>query len=106
MIAIKGHLKRGKEVIRILESLGGINNAFFKGTENVWYFIDSDGRILNDYKFVFTRNGFKTYTLEEFEKEFPFKVGDKVQYLSSIGIVVGYCYVNNKPACKLNSLEL
>ena len=35
-----------------------------------------------------------------------YKIGDKVKYLSSIGVVVGYCYVNNKPACKLKSLEL
>ena len=45
---------------------------------NFWYYIDSDGHIRNDYEFVLTRAGFKTYTLEEFEKEFPFKVGDRV----------------------------
>lgn len=77
-IAIQGHPTRGKEVIQILESLGGKNNALFKGVMNFWYYIDSDGHIRNDYEFVLTRAGFKTYTLEEFEKEFPFKPGDTV----------------------------
>ena len=77
-IAIQGHPTRGKEVIQILESLGGKNNALFIGVMNFWYYIDSDGHIRNDYEFVLTRAGFKTYTLEEFEKEFPFKPGDTV----------------------------
>lgn len=77
-IAIQGHPTRGKEVIQILESLGGKNNALFKGVMNFWYYIDSDGHIRNDYEFILTRAGFKTYTLEEFEKEFPFKPGDTV----------------------------
>ena len=77
-IAIKGHESRGKEVIQILESLGGKNNALFIGVMNFWYYIDSDGHIRNDYEFVLTSAGFKTYTLEEFEKEFPFKPGDTV----------------------------
>ena len=77
-IAIQGHPTRGKEVIQILESLGGKNIAAFIGVMNFWYYIDSDGHIRNDYEFVLTRAGFKTYTLEEFEKEFPFKVGDRV----------------------------
>ena len=66
-IAIKGHASRGKEVIRILESLGGINSVFLTGITNFWYFIDSDGHIRNDYQNVLIHAGFKTYTLEEFE---------------------------------------
>lgn len=77
-IAIQGHPTRGKEVIQILESLGGKNTALFKGNQAFWYFINSYNNIVNDYEFVLTRAGFKTYTLEEFEKEFPFKVGDIV----------------------------
>ena len=77
-IAIKGHESRGKEVIQILESLGGKNNSSFKGTEDLWYYINPKGYIRNDYQFVLINAGFKTYTLEEFEKEFPFKIGDEV----------------------------
>ena len=77
-IAIQGHPTRGKEIIQILESLGGENIASFIGVTDFWYYIDSDGHIRNDYQIVLINAGFKIYTLEEFEKEFPFKVGDKV----------------------------
>ena len=77
-IAIQGHPIRGKEVIQILESLGGKNNSSFKGTEDLWYYINPKEYIRNDYQFVLINAGFKTYTLEEFEKEFPFKPGDTV----------------------------
>ncbi len=77
-IAIKGHPTRGEEVIKILESLGGKNNALFIGVDDFWYFINSDRHIRNDYQDILIKAGFKTYTLEEFEREFPFKIGDKV----------------------------
>ena len=74
-IAIKGHKSRGKEVIQILESLGGENKWFHEGTnENCFYELHDD--------YIWCANTrsehFKYYTLEEFEKEFPFKIGDKV----------------------------
>lgn len=78
-IAIQGHPTRGKEVIQILESLGGTNDFLLRGVKDFWYFIDSHGHIRNEYQTVLIHTGFKTYTLEEFEKEFPFKVGDIVQ---------------------------
>ena len=78
MIAIKGHLKRGKEVIQLLESLGGINKWNQTGECVAYaYYIDHCNNI-----YSFGISGYhgdrKIYTLEEFEKEFPFKVGDKV----------------------------
>lgn len=77
-LAIKGHLSRGKEVIEILEMLGGINLRRLEGTDrNSYYTIDNDGNIL----------GINTYlcnhvhdTLEEFLEKYPYKVGDKVQH--------------------------
>ena len=77
-IAIQGHLTRGEEVIQILESLGGINDSKFRGVTEFWYFIDSKGHISNNYQNILINYGFKIYTLEEFEKEFPFKIGEKV----------------------------
>jgi hypothetical protein len=74
-IAIKGHLTRGKEVIQILKSLGGKNNYFYRGYANLYYHIVPPDNIINtdiDIKHH------RLYTLEEFEKEFPFKIGDKV----------------------------
>ena len=75
-IAIQGHPTRGKEVIQILESLGGRNTYNWKGNGDICdgYFIDNDDII----RFSSLPNGYKLYTLEEFEKEFPFKIGDRV----------------------------
>ena len=77
-LAIKGHPTRGKEVIELLEMLGGINGEGYFGT-NTWkdeyYFLDNDGYI-HAYDWC---DGIK-FTLEEFLEKYPFKVGDKVVY--------------------------
>lgn len=77
-LAIQGHPTRGKEVIQILESLGGINKWDQIGKcVNYAYYIDHCNNI-----YSFGISGYhgdrKIYTLEEFEREFPFKIGDKV----------------------------
>lgn len=95
-IAIQGHPTRGKEVIRILESLGGRNTSNWRGNGDIsdGFFIDNDGII----RFSNLPKGYKLYTLEEFEKEFPFKIGDKVISLTTglIGTIIkleeGGCY--------------
>ena len=75
-LAIKGHATRGKEVIELLEMLGGHNGSNVKGNKSDYvYFITVSGNIgcrdinciLIDY-----------FTLEEFLEKFPFKVGDYV----------------------------
>lgn len=79
-IAIKGHPTRGKEVIKILESLGGINRCPLNGdSTNTYYYIDDDeNRVIHCHNMRYVMEYCKTYTLEEFEKAFPFKIGDKV----------------------------
>ena len=76
-IAIQGHPIRGKEVIQILESLGGKNTDGLEGTYDTFYYIDDKNEICDDHKKNFLPT-YKLYTLEEFKKEFPFKIGDKV----------------------------
>ena len=76
-IAIQGHPTRGKEVIQILESLGGKNTEKLEGIYKTFYYIDDKNEIGDDHKMNFPPT-YKLYTLEEFEKEFPFKVGDIV----------------------------
>ena len=74
-IAIQGHPTRGKEVIQILESLGGINDGLHEGNNPDCYY-ELHGNII---WCVSTKGiNFKYCTLEEFEKEFPFKIGDIV----------------------------
>ena len=75
--AIRGHKSRGKEVIQILESLGGKNTEGLTGTYETFYYIDDKNDIGDDHKKNFPPT-YKLYTLEEFEKEFPFKIGDEV----------------------------
>ncbi len=77
-LAIEGHTTRYKEVIELFEMLGGkmkgkiIGNGLFHV-----YYINSDGNI--DYTHVSLLNDAMIFTLEEFLKKYPYKVGDKVQ---------------------------
>jgi hypothetical protein len=105
-IAIQGHPTRGKEVIQILESLGGCNIGDFLGTRsNKYYYLDPCLNIsATSIRYNFKES--EIFTLEEFEKEFPFKIGDKVKHITSIGTIKEYCYINNEPAYKVKSMEL
>ena len=73
--AIKGHPTRGKEVIQILESLGGINDGLHEGNNTDCYY-----ELHGNFIWCVSTKGinFKYYTLEEFEKKFPFKIGDRI----------------------------
>lgn len=78
-LAIKGHATRGKEVIQLLEMLGGNNKLDLKGNEESFYSIDNDNIIICDDLLL---NGTHRYfTLEEYEKLYPYKIGDKVTYV-------------------------
>lgn len=82
-LAIKGHETRGEEVIQRLEMLGG-KNDYFK----------LDGKITHFYYYIYGENIYQAqlsrakyvntdlclFTLEEFEKKYPYKVGDNVMY--------------------------
>lgn len=77
-IAIQGHITRGKDVIQILKSLGGMLYSNIKGNnpEHILYVDYNDRNIIRWSGIKLPE--YKIYTLEEFEKEFPFKIGDKV----------------------------
>ena len=101
-IAIQGHPTRGKEIISLLESFGSIKSTLEGDGEIYTYYIDKNNVIRYDY----APKDYKVYTLEEFETQFPFKVGDKIKHITSIGIIKEYCYINNEPAYKVESMEL
>lgn len=69
-IAIQGHLIRGKDVRKILESLGGINRLGFGCIRpRMYYYIDNDNYIsCKTYSCV--NNEYTCYTLEEYEQKF------------------------------------
>ena len=86
-LAIKGHSTRGKEVIEILEMMGGtnpftINNGTVIGNKVTnCYYISEDiakGYISWDYIGPEEIDKYKIFTFEEFLEKYPFKVGDKV----------------------------
>ena len=75
-LAIKGHRTRGKEVIEILEMLGGKNELQHNGSDNNKLYIIKNGEIhLNFSAFAYC---FNVFTLEEFIEKFPYKIGDEV----------------------------
>jgi hypothetical protein len=76
-LAIKGHVTRGKEVIEILEMLGGKNIHNYGGTFNECYIIDNN-KICTIYTSVAKIDNCIIFTLEEFLEKFPYKVGAKV----------------------------
>jgi hypothetical protein len=82
--AIRGHLRRGDEVIKILEMLGGKTSyecRYKDGFDSYYFFfINTDENRYIDglaYNSEELKN-YNIFTLEEFIKKFPYKVGDKV----------------------------
>ena len=78
-LAIKGHPTRGKEVIQLLEMLGGVNKHQIGAIRQTYvYFIDTDGiiRLLQIAQLLPEKD--IIYSLEEFLEKYPYKVGDKV----------------------------
>lgn len=76
-LAIRGHSTRGKEVIELLEMLGGDNRWKASGNIEKVYYSISNGSIIYSSQL---EKGTVIFTLDEFYKKYPFKVGDKVIY--------------------------
>ena len=79
-LAIKGHSTRGQEVIEILEMLGGKNYYHMDGfTEDSIYYICKDEN--NQIHSAICPTNQIVFTIEEFLKKYPYKIGDKVDYI-------------------------
>lgn len=87
-LAIKGHETRGKEVIEILEMLGGKNLLrYFGDDDDAAYSIEGQEIVIYELECI-KSDAFIVFTLEEFLEKFPYKVGDKVKVLANM-----YCGV-------------
>lgn len=101
-LAIKGHETRGKEIIEILEMLGGRNCLDLEGDDDsAIYCIGSDGWIGCHYIKVEDVSDCKVFTLEEFLEKYPYLVGDMVQHkgatsLGSIYVIVKMGWIENQ----------
>ena len=116
-LAIAGHSTRGKEVIKLLEMLGGRAMGALRGNTD-WYTIDEDeNNLIKIYGHNYIRSHeFVVLTLEEFLEKYPFKVGDKVFLYDNItlGCVTGmkwneetvkYCvYTSSECWCDVKDL--
>lgn len=88
-LAIKGHATRGKEVIKLLEMLGGKDDNYYCGEFiDKIYFINDDGYIESCNRMQHLE--YFQLSLEEFLEKFPYKVGDRVKCW-----INGYCSIND-----------
>lgn len=83
-LAIKGHPTRGKEVIKLLEMMGGINTHRHSGKY---------GKLCVHCDIIYVTSeiipgNYVLYTLEQFEQKFPFKIGDNVSYINNNGEII------------------
>ena len=79
-LAIKGHTTRGKEVIEILEMLGGVAAASKGFRESYCYYVSEnfDPKYISwDYIGPEEIDKYEIFTLEEFLERFPYKIGDE-----------------------------
>jgi hypothetical protein len=79
-LAIKGHRTRGKEIIEILQMLGG-GKTVYGGTDILCiYHLDKSRNIMGEFyeDKSLTHLSFEVLTLEEFLEKFPFKINDRV----------------------------
>ena len=83
-LGIKGHVTRGDEVIKILEMLGGKNLHTVRGTFDNYFYYIGEKYICNSYIGSDEIKGYEIFSLEEFLKKFPYKVGDKVEFWSEV----------------------
>lgn len=85
-LAIHGHPTRGREVIEILEMLGGENKADLSGSSLYIYYIGCNNHIDLSSKL---QDKFATFHLEEFLEKYPYKIGDLVntQYYENTEII-------------------
>ncbi len=86
-LAIKGHAIRGKEVIEILEMLGGKNRFYYDGTfKELIYTIGSELELdVFNINSPSVKNDYIIFTLKEFLEKFPYKVGDVVLVKPYVG---------------------
>lgn len=95
-LAIKGHKKRGNEVIALLEMLGGENTYYYTGDSKILYYhIDDDGEIECDRGYEIPSPCIY-FTIQKFLEKFPYKVGDIVKVCGdNLGAIISMRWEND-----------
>jgi hypothetical protein len=102
-LAIKGHATRGKEVIEILEILGGKNIYNLSGDTSCSYYVLENGEIRCGIC-VYDNEPYTILNLEEFLEKFPYKVGDEVLAYHE-GILAKFTVQDVRWNSELNKVE-
>ena len=71
-LAIRGHSTRGKEVIELLEMMGGKNIHKRDGEANAYSYYLYDNAILSDRLSIAEDDDFEIFTLQDFLEKFPY----------------------------------
>lgn len=98
-LAIKGHETRGKEIIEILQMLGG-KKTIYSGKDIFHiYSLNVSGEITSElYRkdCSLTSLTYDVFTLEEFLEKFSYKIGDKVSLDNKLRLITWMCWECNK----------
>ena len=95
ILAIEGHPTRGSEIIALLEMMGGVAAATKGFRESYCYYISEDTAtkyISWDYIGPEEIDKYEIFTIEEFLKKYPYKVGDKVTLYNKLCTVIWMCW--------------
>ena len=98
-LAIKGHSTRSKEVIELLEMLGGKNIYKLDGKKDLWYILSNS--TIEHATYCFDE---RSFILEEFLEKYPYKVGDQVIAYAE-GILASFSIKGMRWNNKLNKVE-
>lgn len=90
-LAIRGHATRGKEVIELLQMMGGKNIHKHDGGSNSYSYYIFGPAILHDRLSIAEDDDFEIFTLDGFLEKFPYKVGDKVHIYVQNDDIDGRC---------------
>lgn len=81
-LIFKGHATRGKELHKLLEYLGGVDAGYSTCCcVTSFYYINREGYIEGSIFIPDYMNHRIIMSLETFESKYPYKVGDKVNYV-------------------------
>ena len=94
ILGIRGNAHRSDEVLGILKSLGGVDRGEWNGTEeyNIYYIntvtklIDAHSLVVFNKDDVEELNKFCRMNVDEFNSQFPYKVGQTVSVLRPDGL--------------------
>ena len=92
-LAIKGHPTRGKEVIELLEMLGGSNKNNLSGNHSCAYYVNGHQNIIMGIDYIFGYEDMQFFSIETFLKKYPYKVGDKVYIYVQNNDIDGISYI-------------